>query len=305
MSEDVDFDEWMIARVDDIYLREVFGQATIRGLVTYRDSGEPVDSADVVLYKFTGSRFVDCDSTETGDDGSYTFTNVSSGNYYVFAQCVSPNSPPDFTFYWRADTDLFFCDGLGRYNAETLQLGEIPVKKPAIYIYPDRDGYFEVKLIFNNGTVLTNSIPEYGAGWNVFVEQSGRIDQSYDYLFYEAAAGGVPALANGWCLRRNELAAKLRVLLTQIGLNAKEAADFVKYWLDYLTEYGRYRIYPQFNAALDEMVELEVSPEPDAMLRVWLYFEGCEDCGDLPPPQPPVFHRGAITVIEWGGVLLN
>jgi hypothetical protein len=305
MSEDIAFDEWMIARVDDIYLHEVFGQATICGRVTNRDSGEPVDTADVVLHKFAGSQFVECERTKTNDEGTYSFTNVATGNYYVFAQCVSPYSPPDYIYYWRADTDLFFCDGIETHDTGVLELGEIFVRKPAVYIYPDRDAYFDVELIFKNGTVLTSSIPEYGTGWNVFVEESGRIDQQYDYLFYEANAGGVPALANGWCLRRVELTSKLRVLLTRIGLNAKEAAEFVEYWRDYLTDYDCYRLYPQFNDALDEMVELKVTPEPDAMLRVWLYFEGCTDCGDLPPPQLPEFHRGTITVIEWGGVLLN
>ncbi len=305
MSEDLHFNFWMYVHADDIYLHEVSDQATISGSVTYRGTGAPADSADVILYKFAGGRFVTCDDTLTNNEGSYLFTNVQTGNYYVFARCVAPNSPPGYTIYWETDSDLFFCDGLSGHSVEKLELGEYDVKKPAIYIYPPEDSFFEVELIFENGTALTNSIPEYGSGWKVFVEKSGRIDQTYDYLFYEASMGGTPVLTDGWCLRRNELPYKLRLQLTRVGLNAKEAADFVAYWLDYLTEYDCYRIYPQFDRELDDMVGLRVTPEPDAMLRVWLYFEGCEDCGDLPRPSIPEFYRGEITVVEWGGALLN
>jgi hypothetical protein len=56
---------------------------------------------------------------------------------------------------------------------------------------------------------------------------------------------------------------------------------------------------------LDDMVTLHMNPEPDAILRVWLFFEGHGGFRPLPEPQIPEFHREMTTVIEWGGVLLN
>ncbi len=56
---------------------------------------------------------------------------------------------------------------------------------------------------------------------------------------------------------------------------------------------------------LDGMVELQLTPEPDAVLRFWLFFEGSDEFAPLPAPRLPDFFRGATTVVEWGGVLLN
>jgi hypothetical protein len=305
MTDSMDFTGSTILTPGNLLLYEVFNETMITGQVADRNSGAPVDSAEVMLYKFAGSQFVICSGTVTDSLGVYVFTDVETGNYYVFARCVTPFSSPDDPSYWEAETDLFYCDGLESYVAEIIRLGEIPVRKPAIYIYPDHDAYFDVELFPNNGVVLTNSVPEYGTGWHVFVETSGRIDHQYDYLFYEAALGKLPELADGWCLSRDDLSSELNVLLSGIGLNAREAGDFIAYWTHYLTEYEYYQIYPLFDHSLDHLVGLQVAPAPDAILRVWFFFEGCDECSDLPPPELPEFQRGTITVIEWGGAMLN
>ncbi len=286
--------------MDDLVLVQIRASATVSGQVVFEANGLPADSADVFLNLFNGPEIRVAAGTLTDTGGHYSFTNVKTGNYIVSASklLLSPTM-------LVGDSEHFFCDGVSTYTIEQLELGAIPVRKPAIYIYPEEDGYFDVRLAFNNGTYLTKSVPEYGSGWNVFVDRSGRIEQRYDYLFYEAGLGFLPGLCEGWCVCREDLPADLRHLLISIGLNEAETNDFIVYWRGVLTGYSYYNIYPMFDAGIDQFVELEVVPRPEAMLRVWLFFEGCDHFEPLPEPLLPVFQRGATTVIEWGGVLLN
>jgi hypothetical protein len=87
-------------------------------------------------------------------------------------------------------------------------------------------------------------VPEYGSGWNIFVNQSGRIDHRYDYLFYEAGLGFVPQLSEGWCVRQEDLKPELTGLLTAIGLNAAEIRDLIDYWRGVLTDTGTTQYIP-------------------------------------------------------------
>ena len=66
----------------------------------------------------------------------------------------------------------------------TEQSEPIPVKKPAVYLYPAEQMNVSVKVNVNG--VLTHTDPEYNTGWNVNVKPNGIIDNKYDYLFYEA-----------------------------------------------------------------------------------------------------------------------
>lgn len=282
----------------DILLYEISGQSSITGQVVFPMPGPeytPVDSADVLLYDLSRMPHEIVDSVLTDEHGQYSFTDVETGNYVLWAG----------KGYTVAESDPFFCDGATSYAADVLVLRGPPVRKPAIYIYPDEDAYFDVRLVPNNGTVITETVPEYNSGWNVFVETSGRIDHRHDYLFYEAELRDMPTLRGGWCLHRDRLAAELPHLLRQIGLNESETEDLLEYWLDHLTRHVYYAVYPLFDRALDDMVELHVSPSPDAVLRFWLFFIGREEPEPLPPPIVPGFSRGATTVIEWGGVLVD
>ena len=60
------------------------------------------------------------------------------------------------------------------------------VYKPNIYIYPNEQIDLSVKLSFPMGGKIVTSIPEYGTGWNIVVDTSGLINNTYSFLFYES-----------------------------------------------------------------------------------------------------------------------
>lgn len=286
---------------DNIILFEVFDQSSITGQVVHLHLPDlpdlvylPVDSADVVLFSVSGVLAVAVDSVLSDVDGNYSFENVSTGSYLISV----------FRDGEYGETDEFFCDGASAFTVDQINIA-IYARKPAIYIYPAYDESFNVTLEFLNGTELTESVPEYGSGWDVFVETSGRIDDLYDYLFYEASVHVAPSLSEGWCISRDGLPGGLGQHLLEMGLNDTEVADFLEYWLEALMDYEYYFVYPLVDDSLDQFVHLHIDPEPDARLRVWLFFEGTENPLTLTGPSVTGFQRGSTTVIEWGGVLLN
>jgi hypothetical protein len=287
-------------RIDDLVLARILSQAAVSGQVVYGDNGLPADSADVVLYGFSGAEVLPASATLTDAGGRYSFSNVETGNYIVSASKLLP--PPQNL---NRDSEQFWCDGTSNYTVDTLELAEMVVWKPAIYIYPEVAGVFDVHLVLNNGTVLIESVPEYGSGWSVYVETSGRIERRYDYLFYEAGLGFRPGLSEGWCVGREDLAADLPPLLHSLGLNEQEVGDFMAYWSGMLADHPYYYIYPVSGTGLDQFVGLRVTPRPDAVLRVWFFFEGASCPGSLPEPRLSEFQRDGATVVEWGGVLMN
>lgn len=186
-------------------------------------------------------------------------------------------------------------------EVDTLVLFDANVDEPLVYIYPERPGPFEVRLDLGRDVRLTASAPDYGDGWNVFVDADGRIDGRHDYLFYEL---GMPAPALegvGWCLDGADLESELAGLAARCGLNAVEAAEFTAYWTERLPQSPHWLARPVFGADLDRWAILDVSPAPDAMLRLWVFFAPSDGPRTLTAPVVAPFRREGTTVVEWGG----
>ena len=48
---------------------------------------------------------------------------------------------------------------------------------------------------------------------------------------------------------------------------------------------------------------LEISPEPDSLLRMAMHLKPDDKPVNLPPQMLPLFTRDGFTAIEWGGVV--
>jgi hypothetical protein len=291
-------------KIADLDLNEVLENGTVTGDVwAQTEVSAPVDSADVELFRYTTGFLESRDRTLTDEDGTYLFTGVLTGNYTVFStKFFSVDAP--FPVYTSGETEPFFCDGETEVTVPRLWLYEAMVEKPAVYIYPEEPGSFSVKLDLANGSRITTSIPEYGDGWLVDVAADGRIDDTYDYLFYEVAIQAWPLLEQGWCFSRNDLAAGLSNIVTDFGLNQTERADFLDYWTTRLPHHEWYLVKPVVGAHLDTWTGLDVDPEPDSVLRFWIFFEGSSEGVDIVPPSMPRVARHGTTVVEWGGAVI-
>ena len=283
-------------------LREMDNEGSITGEVFYEERSGlvPADSATVTLHRYEGVDFVGAGDATTSPAGIFSLVDVMTGNYTATAHKVfSPDAP--YPLYLSAESEAFFCDGKTSVGMERLILRDIMVEKPAVYIYPDLPGRFQVSLEFGAGIRLTASEPEYGDGWEVAVDSAGRIDGTWDYLFYEIAMRGAPRIPVGWCLPWAELMAGIESIITDLGLDAAEKEDFLTYWRSRLPHREFYEINPVMGEDLEHWVKLKVDPAPDATLRFWLFFRGSDKAVALPEPVIPVFERKGTTVVEWGG----
>ncbi|MFH2049163.1 MAG: hypothetical protein ABIJ12_06930 [bacterium] len=172
------------------------------------------------------------------------------------------------------------------------------VDAPNIYLYPETESNVSVTLDFPNGGYVNKSEPIYNDGWNVNVTPEGLIDGEYDYLFYKAILPTQPNTNEGWLLTRANLEAEFRTILAEHGFVGREIDDFVEYWVPLLNDAPYYGVYPQ---DVESFVELNISPQPENTLRVFLLVLPYEQPITIPVPREhDNFIRDGFTVVEWG-----
>ena len=183
------------------------------------------------------------------------------------------------------------------------EINEVVAKKPNIYLYPEKTEELTVHVTPKGN--ITKSIPEYNEGWKVIVEPSGKIDNAYDFLFYEASLNYKFTLNKGWIINKDSFNEEMSSILTSIGLNSKEKADFIEYWSKELKwQNSRYAVYYLDPKEINEAIKLNLSKEPDSILRAYFYFVPIKDNENLEIKEPEIkeFKRNGFTVVEWGGI---
>jgi hypothetical protein len=176
----------------------------------------------------------------------------------------------------------------------------MPVKKPAVYLYPESDMKVSVQVSVNGKLTLTE--PLYNNGWEVLATPDGLIDDRYDYLFYEADLNKVDLPSEGWVVSYNELENWFNEKLPEMGLNKKETAQFKEYWLKNLKKSNYYEIRLLGNDFLNANMKLVVTPEPQSILRLNFHFKPVNEKTQMTAPAISKFTRTGFTVVEWGGI---
>ncbi|MDD5360540.1 MAG: hypothetical protein PHN88_00290 [Ignavibacteria bacterium] len=176
----------------------------------------------------------------------------------------------------------------------------MPVKKPAVYLYPESDIKVNVQIAVNGKLTFTE--PLYKDGWEVNATSNGLIDDKYDYLFYEADLNKVDLPSEGWIVSYNELENWFNENLPSMGLNKKETEQFKEYWLKNLKKSNYYEIRLLGSDFLSANMKLVVTPEPQSILRLNFHFKPVSEKTQLTAPTISKFTRTGFTVVEWGGI---
>ncbi|MEY4722826.1 MAG: hypothetical protein RLZZ324_339 [Candidatus Parcubacteria bacterium] len=179
--------------------------------------------------------------------------------------------------------------------------------KPVIYLYPPKTQPVTVHLTPQGG--FTKSEPAYEGGWNVVAHTDGsllnlRDGKTYPYLFWEGRGGAYETPRDFWVVARADVPEFLRVTLARIGLNEKERADFMEFWLPRMTAAPWYKLGFHGTQVMDALAPMTLSAPVDSRLRILMDYQELQ----APvPAHPPVlgapFARKGFTVVEWGGVL--
>ena len=177
-------------------------------------------------------------------------------------------------------------------------------KKPIIYLYPEAPVLCSVKLTFNGS--LTCTYPAYGEnGWSDFTAYpDGTLvfpdGKEYYALYWEGVSDASWDFSNGYCVKGEDTAAFLEWALAQQGLNAREANEFIVYWLPLMQD-NEYNVISFQTSAYTEKAVLDITPSPDSLLRVFMAYYPTNAKEDIAPQQFDEFVRSGFTVVEWGG----
>jgi hypothetical protein len=175
----------------------------------------------------------------------------------------------------------------------------VTIKKPNIYLYSDRDLIARVRLAPEHAITVSEPLYQPGKGWLAKI-RNGSLNGNGDFLFYEAL---VPDAGwqkeQGYVIRASHRGQDMAEMLGQYGFNEKETVDFVDYWTQHLAEGADYVFYPLETGAVDRLMPLSISPEPDHVSRIWFYAEPLVSAPD-PVTSPEKIVREGFYVVEWG-----
>jgi hypothetical protein len=174
--------------------------------------------------------------------------------------------------------------------------------KPVIYLYPEEQMQVSVRLTLDGK--LTCTYPAYGNGWTVTARPDGTLTdakgQTYNYLYWEGESNARYDLSKGFCVKGEDTAAFLENALAKLGLNRREANEFIVYWLP-LMEGNPYNIISFQADAYTDAAQLEIDPAPDTLIRVFMAWQASDTLVELPEQELTAPERTGFTVVEWGG----
>ena len=175
--------------------------------------------------------------------------------------------------------------------------------KPVIYLYPEESCRVDVKLNYE-GT-LTHTYPAYRDGWSVQAEPDGTLTdpatgRQYYCLFWEGQRQSEYDLSRGFVIKGEDTAAFLEEALAKLGLNQREANEFIVYWLPRM-ENNPYNLISFQTEAYTRGAELQIDPAPDTLIRVFMVWQASESYVNLEPQELTAPERNGFTVVEWGG----
>lgn len=232
----------------------------------------------------------------------FNINNFSCNSSQTLEESCSKNFPRDFK------KCSFNCIDK-KSDSYTRHRWPINAAKPVIYLYPEQKQ--EVKVELEVEGKLIADYPRYDEeikGWEVTAYPDSTIieeKKEYSYLFWEAEFEN-----NDWDLSKwfivewKDAREFLQEKLSYIWLTPKEYNEFIVYWYPKMMN-NKYNLV--YFAWLDytSKAPLNITPEPDSVLRVFTVIKPLEEKIDIQEQELERFDRKWFSVVEWGGTILE
>ena len=180
--------------------------------------------------------------------------------------------------------------------------------KPIIYLYPDKTQHFHVILTYRGTNLFTYPIYNNEKGWHVIAKPDGtliNIEDSleYSYLFWEGQRIRSYQFnpEKGYCIKGENTQNFLRETFSEIGLKPREYNELLVFWLPKMVNNEYNYIHFLFGEAYNQVAELEVTPEPDNKLRIFMLYSPLKKPLNTYPQTLPFLNREGNVLLEWGG----
>lgn len=195
---------------------------------------------------------------------------------------------------------------LNSYREDYPDYPDYPVvdAKPIIYIYPQQETEVTVKV--GNPQTLTHTYPKYENEWKVLAKPNGdlkdlKTGRNLYALYWEGINTVESNMNEGFIVKGEDTIKFLEEKLEILGLNEREAEEFIVYWLPKL-ESNKYNfIRFQTEEEINNNMPLEITPKPDTVIRILMEFKGIEEPIQIQEQKLSTPQREGFTVVEWGG----
>lgn len=181
-------------------------------------------------------------------------------------------------------------------------------EKPIIYLYPNEKQ--DINVVLGKPENLIHTYPKYNDGWNVTAHPNGDlIDKNTNRdlyaLYWEGINTASENTSEGFIVKGEDTISFLEEKLELLGLNEREANEFIIYWLPKL-EKNKYN-FIRFQTAeeINTNMPLKVIPKPDTMIRVMMEFKALIEKINVKEQILETPQRKGFVVVEWGGTQIK
>lgn len=178
--------------------------------------------------------------------------------------------------------------------------------KPIIYLYPEEKTNIYVKL--GNPEKITCVYPNYNNGWELTAYPDGTLidnktGREYYSLYYECTNTKKydETLKEGFVVRKENISNFLEEKLAILGLNDKEAEEFIIYWLPKLQQNDYIYVRFQTPEEIEKSMPLIISQQPDTLIRIMMEWKGLNEYINIKEQKITAVKRSGFTIVEWGG----
>jgi uncharacterized protein YdhG (YjbR/CyaY superfamily) len=267
------------------------------GKVTDLITTEPIIGAIVRLRSMDGTKNY---GALTDMDGNFSIKNIDLVAYQLQITSLDYEKV-NMTFEIKEHSNC---------TAEVKLIPAISqVEKPVIYLYPNHKQIIHINL--NYAGSLTHTYPQYpNKGWSVTAEPNGTLwdenNQEYYALFWEGKPTKEIIPQDGFVVSGKETATFLEEKLAYLGLNRREANEFIMYWLPRM-ENNPYNLIHFSSKQYEEQAALEIRPKPETLIRVMMLTQALQSNIKIPLQDLSDLKktRKGFTVVEWGGSLIH
>jgi hypothetical protein len=279
-------------RVVNKFIKKNRQDATLIGNVIDCE-GQSLPYAEIKLTKLDKHYGTISDHT-----GEFKIAAIQSGVYLLEIESSD---------YKTIKTKIHLKEGQAVELEIKLKAIEIILEKPIIYLYPTSKQNISVALDYDGELEFT--YPTYPKnGWKVRAEPDGTLTdkdgKEYYALFWEGKPNKGIKPQTGFVIAGNQTAKFLEEKLAYLGLNRKEANEFIIYWLPKM-EKNAFNLIHFSSSDYEEMAKLKIEPKPETIIRIMMITQPLEDKIDFPIQDlsPLKKERKGFTVVEWGGSL--
>jgi len=196
-----------------------------------------------------------------------------------------------------------FVNGVGCVCARDISSGYY---KPIIYLYPEKEETIQVKLW--NPQNLSHTYPKYDLNkwWNVIAQPNwDLIDVNTNrelYSLYREWTSNSKTKFNEWfVVAWKDIIPFLEEKLAILGLNEREAEEFIVYWLPEMENNKWNLIRFKTIEEIDKDMPLDITPVPDTVIRIMMDWKAIDEPINISEQTLVTPERIWFTVVEWWG----